>query len=169
MLGWCFEKIFPRYLPYRGCRDRAEHLMDGEGRSATSHSASQVAEIVGVCRLWARGRPNSANFCSGAKRMGAGTIRLRKSLYGAQPTSAVRQNIALCPKVRRKEGVLVSEPCISIFRGLPRQICEPVFLIVRTARLRMPRSSWATSGSSRPRVSGVKYLSGGQPQKVAVR
>ncbi len=116
MLGRSFEENFPKIpAPIGDVVIEVEHLRDGEGRSATSHSAYAVVRSWVSAGWWARGRPNSANFCSGRTGWGRGRYAIRASPYRC--TARHRRSgrkLHLCPKSAGRKASLSVNLCISI-------------------------------------------------------
>ncbi len=146
-------------------------IMDGEGKVRDVSFSIRSGEIVGVCGLVGAGKTELCKLLFGANRMGAGTIRYKgKPISVHSPTSAVRQKIALVPEERRKEGVLVSEPVyFNLSAACLGKFANRFSFIVRSLEIANAKKLVGDLGIKTPSVyQRVKYLSGGNQQKVAV-
>jgi simple sugar transport system ATP-binding protein len=172
MLGKSFEETFPKVVnPIGDMMLEAEGLCDEEGKVKGVSLNVRRGEIVGVCGLVGAGKTELCKLLFGATRLRAGKIRCRgQAITVRDPTSAVRRKIALVPEERRKEGVLVSEPvyfnlsvaCLGKFSNR--------FSFVRKRReIENAKRLVGELGIKTPSVfQKVRYLSGGNQQKVAV-
>jgi simple sugar transport system ATP-binding protein len=172
MLGRSFEENFPKIpAPIGDVVIEVEHLRDGEGKVRDVSFSIRSGEIVGVCGLVGAGKTELCKLLFGANRMGAGTIRYKgKPISVHSPTSAVRQKIALVPEERRKEGVLVSEPVyFNLSAACLGKFANRFSFIVRSLEIANAKKLVGDLGIKTPSVyQRVKYLSGGNQQKVAV-
>ncbi len=172
MLGRSFEENFPkRKVAIGEVLVEAEHLVDEEGKVRDVSFTVRSGEIVGVCGLVGAGKTELCKLFFGANRMRSGSLRCRgKSVKVRSPTQAVRQKIALVPEERRKEGVLVSEPVyFNLSAACLDKFTNRFAFVQRRKELENAKRLVADLGVKTPSVfQRVRYLSGGNQQKVAV-
>ncbi len=172
MLGRSFEENFPkRKVAIGEILVEAEHLADEEGKVRDVSFTVRSGEIVGVCGLVGAGKTELCKLFFGANKMRSGSLRCRgKSIKVRSPTQAVRQKIALVPEERRKEGVLVSEPVyFNLSAACLDKFTNKFAFVQRRKELENAKKLVADLGVKTPSVfQRVRYLSGGNQQKVAV-
>ncbi|UUZ92862.1 sugar ABC transporter ATP-binding protein [Paenibacillus sp. P25] len=170
MLGRTFEEEFPKADAVIG-----ETLLEARGLTAGMkvRGASLTVrrgEIVGVVGLVGAGKTELSRLLFGADPLDSGEVLLQgRKLALSSPTDAVRAGLALVPEERRKQGILV-EQSVKANLALP--------LLKHLSRLGFV-SRRGEAANARERIDElgiqpplperlVKYLSGGNQQKVAV-
>ncbi|MCZ8512776.1 sugar ABC transporter ATP-binding protein [Paenibacillus filicis] len=170
MLGRTFEEEFPKAPASIG-----ETLLEARGLTAGTKVRGvdltvRRGEIVGVVGLVGAGKTELSRLLFGADPLDSGELRLGgRKLALASPADAVRAGLALVPEERRKQGILV-EQSVKANLALP--------LLQRLSRFGfVSRRSEAANARARIDELGiqpalperlVKFLSGGNQQKVAV-
>ena len=172
MLGRSFEENFPKIPTAIGdVLLEAVGLSDEAGRVKNVSFSVKGGEIVGICGLVGAGKTELCKLLFGANRMRSGQVKLKgRSLKVRTPTSAVRQKIALVPEERRKEGVLVGEPVyFNLSAACLGKFCNRFSFVRKNLEVKNAKRLVADLGIKTPSVQQkVKYLSGGNQQKVAV-
>lgn len=172
MLGRSFEEAFPKEAHAVGeILIAADNLRDEDGKVNGASFNIRAGEIVGVCGLVGAGKTELCKLLFGAVKMKSGEVRCRgKKIRLPSPTAAVRQRIALVPEERRKEGVLVSEPVyFNLSAACLGRFTNFFSFILRKLELANARKLVDQLGIKTPSVfQRVKFLSGGNQQKVAV-
>jgi len=172
MLGRSFEENFPKIPTEIGeIMLEAVGLSDEAGRVRDVSFTIRGGEIVGICGLVGAGKTELCKLLFGANRMKSGQIKLKgRSLNIRTPTSAVRQKIALVPEERRKEGVLVTEPVyFNLSAACLGKFCNRFSFVRKSLEIKNAKRLVAELGIKTPSVhQKLKYLSGGNQQKVAV-
>lgn len=91
-------------------------LLEVDGLSDREQKVKQVSfyikrgEIVGLAGLVGAGKTEICKTVFGARRRGAGTIRVDGAEVNLKnPADAVRHNMALVPEERRREGIFAAE------------------------------------------------------------
>lgn len=172
MLGRSFEENFPKIPTMIGdTMLEALGLSDEAGRVKNVSFSIKGGEIVGICGLVGAGKTELCKLLFGANKMRTGQVKLRgRSLRIRTPTSAVRQKIALVPEERRKEGVLVTEPVyFNLSAACLGKFCNRLSFVKKNLEIKNAKQLVAELGIKTPSVhQKVKYLSGGNQQKVAV-
>ena len=171
MLGRRFIESYPKYkVPIGEIVFEVEQLSDGRNvRDVNLYVRS--GEIVGIAGLVGAGK---SELCKTI--FGASSAEYRKASFHGKPFNinnpftSVSQGLALVPEERRKEGVLVQESvavnltaaALSNFCGVMRFIN---FAKERNAVRDIIRSMGIKTSTE---YQKVRYLSGGNQQKVAV-
>lgn len=172
MLGRSFEENFPkREVPIGGIVLQANGLCDQEGKVRNVSFYAKSGEIVGVSGLVGAGKTELCKLLFGANKASAGTITyMDKEIRVTSPTMAVKNRIALVPEERRKEGVLVVEPVyFNLSAACLDKFTNAMSFVHRKAELDNARHYIKQLGIKTPsEFQKVKYLSGGNQQKVAV-
>ncbi|MHB0898494.1 MAG: ATP-binding cassette domain-containing protein, partial [Spirochaetales bacterium] len=167
-----FEENFPKIPTTIGeTMLEASGLSDEAGRVRNVSFSIKGGEIVGICGLVGAGKTELCKLLFGANKMRTGQIKLRgRSLKIRTPTSAVRQKIALVPEERRKEGVLVTEPVyFNLSAACLGKFCNRLSFVKKSLEIKNAKHLVTELGIKTPSVhQKVKYLSGGNQQKVAV-
>ncbi|SDD61975.1 simple sugar transport system ATP-binding protein [Paenibacillus sp. UNCCL117] len=170
MLGKKFEEEFPKaQVKIGGTLLEAKGLTSGTKVRDVTLSVRQ-GEIVGVVGLVGAGKTELSRVLFGADPLDAGEIALRgKRLRLARPADAVQAGLALVPEERRKQGVLVELP---IMANLALPILKPLSRLGFVGRGREAANADARIAELGIQPANkhqlVKYLSGGNQQKVAV-
>lgn len=172
MLGRSFQEDFPKTQVELGeVAFEARNLHDEDGMvndvSFTVHSG----EIVGISGLVGAGKTELCKLLFGDSRKKSGQILLHgKELHIKSPTDAVRAKIGLVPEERRKEGVLVDEPVFfNLSAATLSSFCSAGGFIRKKEETANARKYIKSLGIKTPsEFQIVRYLSGGNQQKVAV-
>lgn len=172
MLGRSFEENFPKQkVEIGGTMIEAENLADEEGKVKDVSFHIRSGEIVGVCGLVGAGKTELCKLLFGASKMRSGTVRRKgKPMTVKSPTQAVRQKIALVPEERRKEGVLVSEPVyFNLSAACLDKFSNRFSFVQKRREIENAKKLVKDLGIKTPTVfQQLRYLSGGNQQKVAV-
>ncbi len=170
MLGRTFSEEFPKEdVPIGGPLLEVKGVRLGRKVRGVDFTV-RAGEIVGIAGLVGAGKTELSRLLFGADPLEGGEIRLSgRALKLRQPDDAIRAGIVLVPEERRKEGILVNES-VSLNLTLPT--------LKRFSRWGFVRSSAEADhaeqlvrklGIKTPDVGQqVRYLSGGNQQKVAV-
>ncbi len=127
-------------------------------------------EIVGLAGLIGAGRSELVNSIFGTLQKNSGTILLNeKEISVKQPSDAIRHGIFLIPEDRRKQGIIAEMDMVDNISITTLHSCAAFGIIqkrktweVYEKHLKQLRIASATPNPL------VKYLSGGNQQKVAV-
>lgn len=172
MLGRSFEETFPKEHHEIGdILLAAENLNDELGKVDDVSFQIRSGEIVGLCGLVGAGKTELCKLLFGANRLKSGRIIHRgREVRLSSPTSAVRHKIALVPEERRKEGVLVSEPVyFNLSAACLGRFTTFLSFILKKLELENAKKLVSQLGIKTPSIfQRVKFLSGGNQQKVAV-
>ncbi len=172
MLGRSFEETFPKEHHNIGeVLLAAENLSDEFGKVDQVSFQIRSGEIVGICGLVGAGKTELCKLLFGANRLLRGRVMHRgREIRLSSPTTAVRHRIALVPEERRKEGVLVSEPVyFNLSAACLGRFTVFLSFVAKKLELENARRLVSQLGIKTPSVfQRVKFLSGGNQQKVAV-
>ncbi|MFH5186044.1 sugar ABC transporter ATP-binding protein [Paenibacillus sp. TAB 01] len=170
MLGRTFEEEFPKVQV-----DIGEPLLEATGLTHGTKVRGvdltvRRGEIVGVVGLVGAGKTELSRVLFGADPLDGGEIRMQgRKLSLASPTDAVREGIALIPEERRKQGILV-EQTVKHNLSLPLlKAFSRLGFVSGGKEAANAQSMIGQLGIQPPNMEQtVKYLSGGNQQKVAV-
>ena len=172
MLGREYGDAFPKAQVAVG-----EPLLEIEGLSSANNEVRDIhmvvrrGEIVGIAGLVGAGKSELCKTVFGDIPIRTGEIRLKGRLvHSRQPSQAVKYGLSLVPEERRREGVLIQEPVYAnLSAARLGQYCSRLGFIRRKLeralarrmidRLKIKCASDAVK---------VKYLSGGNQQKVVI-
>jgi ribose transport system ATP-binding protein len=117
MTGRAIEYVFPeRTAPVS---DEVLLEVDGLSRTGEFRDVSftvRSGEVVGLAGLVGSGRSEIVETVYGARKAGAGTVRVRgKALRAGSVPAAVRAGMGLAPEERKSQGLLLAEP---VFRNV---------------------------------------------------
>ncbi|OOB78519.1 MAG: ABC transporter [Epulopiscium sp. Nuni2H_MBin001] len=172
MLGRKFEELYPKSKV-----DIGEVLLDVQGLSDKEklikkvHMNVRKGEIVGVTGLVGAGKTELCKTLFGAIKQVEGEIKIAgKIIKIKDPSSAVKQGLALVPEERSKEGILVEE---SIYSNLSAsslsKYTNKFGFVDRVAEKHKALELIKELGIKTPsEYQKLKLLSGGNQQKVAV-
>lgn len=170
MLGKTFAEEFPKIsteigdivLSVNGLRQgRKVKGVDLEVRSG---------QIVAVVGLVGAGKTEIARMLAGADRPDGGEIYMhgRRKLF-KQPADAILGGIVSVPEERRKQGIVIQE---SVERNISLPLLDRIssfsFISSRRERGLAERTISALGIKTASAAQPVKYLSGGNQQKVAI-
>ena len=126
---------------------------------------------MGVAGLVGAGKSELCKTLFGDNKITGGEIRIknRKVQYHS-PGQAVKEGLALVPEERRKEGVLIQEP---VYANLSvaklSRCCNRLGFLQGRKERELAKNMVKELGVKCPSESEkVKYLSGGNQQKVAI-
>lgn len=170
MLGRTFEEEFPKVEVTIG-----EPLLEARGVTYSTKVRGvdltvHRGEIVGVVGLVGAGKTELSRVLFGADPLDRGEIQMRgKRLKLGSPTDAVREGIALIPEERRKQGILV-EQSVKHNLSLPLlKLFSSLGFVQKSKEAANAKDMISQLGIQPPNMEQtVKYLSGGNQQKVAV-
>ena len=172
MLGVSFEENFPKIQLTPGEIDLdIRGLSDGEGTVNDVTLNVRKGEIVGISGLVGAGKTELCKLMFGARKRHSGDIYLHgQKANPKNPTDAVKKRFSLVPEERRKEGILVDEPvsfnlsaaCLDRFTSplgflKGKKMKENALHYIKSLGIKTPSENQL-----------VRYLSGGNQQKVAV-
>ncbi|NHN31735.1 sugar ABC transporter ATP-binding protein [Paenibacillus sp. S3N08] len=170
MLGRTFEEEFPKVeVPIGETLLVASSVTQGTKVRDVSLSVHS-GEIVGIFGMVGAGKTELARLLFGADLLESGQIELRgKRLKLGSPSDAIREGIALIPEERRKQGILV-EQSVKHNLSLPLlKLFSRFGFVQQSQEAANARSMIGQLGVQPPNMEQlVKYLSGGNQQKVAV-
>lgn len=149
---------------------KIDDIYDTEGKVNGVSMYARRGEIVGISGLVGAGKSELCKTVFGERKLKSGNIMLNgKLLKIKNSTTAVKNGIGLVPEERRKEGVLVDESVSFnlVAAALPK-FCRGIWLS-KKKQLKNAHYFVDSLGIKTPSVhQKVKYLSGGNQQKVAV-
>ncbi|MDM5276862.1 sugar ABC transporter ATP-binding protein [Paenibacillus silvae] len=170
MLGKPFEEEFPKTEAPVG-----ELLLEARGlRRGVKVKGVDLqvhrGEVLAVVGLVGAGKTECSRLLIGADPLEAGEIRLKsRSVRLSQPADAAALGIVSVPEERRKQGILIQE---NVERNLSLPLLSRLstFGFVNRKRERQHADSLVSQlGIKASSVKQeVKYLSGGNQQKVAI-
>lgn len=170
MLGKTFEEEFPKQVVSIG-----EVMLQTEQLTAGSR-VQQVdlqvrsGEIVGVVGLVGAGKTELSNALYGALRHDQGKMMMHgRQLHVKNPTDAIEAGIVLVPEERRKHGIMI-EDSVQQNLSLPllRQLSRLGFVRGRIEQDYAERLIDRLGVKTSSLKQQVKFLSGGNQQKVAI-
>lgn len=172
MLGRKFDDTYPKKKNLIGdVMLEVNDLNEKNGAVKNINLKVRKGEIVGISGLVGAGKTELCKTLFGAMRQGKGEIRLNKKVLKIKdPHSAVRQGIALVPEERRKEGILVEDPVYSNLSATSlKKYSDKLSFVYKKKEKEAARSIIKDLGIRTPSENQlVKFLSGGNQQKVAV-
>lgn len=172
MLGRSFQEKFPKSRVELGeVAFEARNLHDGDGMVKDVSFTVRSGEIVGISGLVGAGKTELCKLLFGDSKKKSGHVLLHgKELNIKSPAAAVRAKIGLVPEERRKEGVLVDEPVFfNLSAATLSSFCSSAGFIRKKEETENARKYIESLGIKTPsEFQMVRYLSGGNQQKVAV-
>lgn len=172
MLGRKFDDTYPKkQIPIGEVMFEVNDLNEKNGAVKNINLKVKKGEIVGISGLVGAGKTELCKTLFGAMRQGKGEISLnQKILKIKDPHSAVKQGIALVPEERRKEGILVEDPVYSNLSATSlKKYSDKLSFVSKKKEKEAARSIIKDLGIRTPSENQfVKFLSGGNQQKVAV-
>ncbi|WP_199615009.1 sugar ABC transporter ATP-binding protein [Paenibacillus alkalitolerans] len=170
MLGKPLEEEFPKAEAHIGGTVLEVRGVASGSKVKDVSFTVRSGEIVGIVGLVGAGKTELSRAVFGADRIDSGTVSLHGRIVRFQePRQAVSAGIVLVPEERRKQGVFVEE---SVQRNLSSAVMR-VFsrngFIDATKERKHAGEMVERIGIKTPTVQqSVKYLSGGNQQKVAI-
>ncbi len=172
MLGRKFDDTYPKKkIPIGEVMFEVNDLNEKNGAVKNINLKVKKGEIVGISGLVGAGKTELCKTLFGALRQGNGEIRLHKKILRIKdPHSAVKHGIALVPEERRKEGILVEDPVYSNLSATSlKKYSDKFSFVSKKKEKEAARSIIKDLGIRTPSENQfVKFLSGGNQQKVAV-
>lgn len=172
MLGRKFDETYPKKeIPIGDVMLEVKELNEKDRAVKNINFEIKKGEIVGFAGLVGAGKTELCKTLFGAMRQDGGEIRLNnKVLKIKDPHSAVKQGIALVPEERRKEGILVEDPVYANLSATSLHKYSDKFSFVNIGKeKKAARKVIENLGIRTPSENQlVKFLSGGNQQKVAV-
>ena len=171
MLGRRFSEHYPKYTVEKGDDlFRVDNLRDEDTvRDVTLRI--RKGEIVGLAGLVGAGKSELCKALFGASSVSCDNAEIGARRYRIRsPFDAVRQGVALVPEERRKEGILVQESVTVNLTAASLSNFSNAAGFVQSGREKSTaRRVIGDLGIITPgEYQKVKFLSGGNQQKVAV-
>jgi simple sugar transport system ATP-binding protein len=172
MLGQSYDENFPKSELTPG-----EVALEVKNLSDINNMVKDVSlyvrkgEIVGVSGLVGAGKTELCKLLFGDIKKKEGKIVLNgKELNIKSPADAVKEKLGLVPEERRKEGVLVDEPVyFNLSAACLSKFSSKLGFVNKRNELKNGTQFVESLGIKTPSVyQMVKYLSGGNQQKVSV-
>lgn len=172
MLGRRFDDTYPKQeMPIGEVLLSVENLSEKNGAIKDITLDVKKGEIVGIAGLVGAGKTELCKTLFGDMKQSSGSITLNKKVLRIKnPHSAVKQGLALVPEERRKEGILVEDSVYTNLSATSLQRYTNKFGFVNTrSEKKAAKEIIKDLGIATPdECQLVKYLSGGNQQKVAV-
>ena len=170
MLGKTFEEEFPKEQAVIGdVLLQVQGITRGRKVRDVSFDVRQ-GEIVGIVGVVGAGKTELSRLLTGVDVYERGSMSLNGvPLIPKEPADAVRAGIVLVPEERRKQGVFVQE-------SIQHNISVPLLKALSLLGFVRKRNEWCLAEQMRDRLTiksssvkqEVKYLSGGNQQKVSI-
>ena len=172
MLGQSFDENFPKVQLTPGeISLEVKNLSDVNGMVKDVSFYIRKGEIVGISGLVGAGKTELCKLLFGDIRKTQGQIFLNnKELNIKNPTDAVNAKLGLVPEERRKEGILVDEPVFfNLSAASLSKFCTKLGFVNKNSEIKNAKSYISSLGIKTPSEHQlVRYLSGGNQQKVSV-
>lgn len=172
MLGTNVEDIFPRKNTDIGeVLFETNGLCDNDGKVKNVDILLREGEIIGICGLVGAGKTELSKLLFGADKRQGGTISIRgKEVDFKNTHAATKNNVALIPEERRKEGIFVTLDVVSNLSIACIDMILNVFIFLNNQKaIKNAKKYIKDLRISTPSpFQKVKYLSGGNQQKVAI-
>lgn len=172
MLGRSFEENFPKCPMPLG-----DVYLETKKLSSAEHGLQDIdiyvrrGEVVGISGLVGAGKTELCKTLFGEIKHSSGSVLLGgKEVKIKDTTAAVKARIGLVPEERRKEGIMVDEPVFfNLSAANLSQFCGRLGFIKRQEERENAKRYIRDLDIKTPSESQyVRYLSGGNQQKVAV-
>lgn len=172
MLGRSFDESFPKVELTPGeVALEVKNLSDLENKVKDVSFYIRKGEIVGISGLVGAGKTELCKLLFGDTKKQQGKIILHgKELNIKSPSDAVKEKIGLVPEERRKEGVLVDEPVyFNLSAACLSKFSNKLGFVNKGNEIKNAKRYIESLGVKTPsEFQLVKYLSGGNQQKVSV-
>ncbi len=173
MLGQSYDENYPKKIvPIGETLFEVKDLSDKKGGVNDVSFKVKRGEIVGIAGLVGAGKTELCKTLFGDCPHTKGEMLLNgKKLKIKDPSSAVKQGLALVPEERRKEGILIEDPVYAnITVASLQNFSSKLFSVVSTKKQKEKAVEIIKSlGIKTPSENQkVALLSGGNQQKVAV-
>lgn len=172
MLGRSFEENFPKCpLPLGKVCLETKKLTSAQCGLYDIDIYVRRGEIVGISGLVGAGKTELCKTLFGEIRRSGGQVMLDgKEIKTRNTTDAVKARIGLVPEERRKEGIMVNEPVyFNLSVANLSKFCRGIGFINQQQEHENAKDYIRNLGIKTPSENQyVRYLSGGNQQKVAV-
>jgi simple sugar transport system ATP-binding protein len=172
MLGRSFDENFPKVSLIVGERSlEVNNISDIQNIVKDVSLYVRKGEIVGISGLVGAGKTELCKLLFGDMRKARGQVLLNgKELKIKSPTDAVNARLGLVPEERRKEGILVDEPVyFNLSAACLSRISSKIGFVNQRSEIKNAKHYIDSLGIKTPSENQlVRYLSGGNQQKVAV-
>ena len=172
MMGSSYKKYHGDRRPAPGTELlRTEGLSDKKGRITGINLSLRAGEIVGITGLVGAGKSELCKTLFGAYGRPDGTMKIKGVACSiTTPARAVKAGMALIPEERRKEGVLVEEPVyVNLSLAILSEFADKFSFLKKNRELKHANKIIDLLGIRTPDAARkVKYLSGGNQQKVTI-
>lgn len=164
------ENIDKQELPIGEITLKVENLSSEESRLKDISLKVCKGEIVGIAGLVGAGKSELCKTLFGSHKISSGEVELNgKRINIKNPADAVKNNIALVPEERRKEGILVNED-VGFNLSLASLSKFSRFSLVNRKKVKENAIRYIGDLNivTPSHNQLVRFLSGGNQQKVAV-
>ena len=172
MLGQSFDENFPKAVLTPGDISlEVKNLSDMNQMVKDVSLYIRKGEIIGVAGLVGAGKTELCKLLFGDNKKAKGQIFLNnKELNIKSPTDAVKAKLGLVPEERRKEGILVDEPVyFNLSAAALSKFCSKFGFVNKNSEIQNAKGYISSLGIKTPSEHQlVRYLSGGNQQKVSV-
>lgn len=172
MLGRSFDENFPKVSLTVGERSlEVNNISDIQNIVKDVSLYVRKGEIVGISGLVGAGKTELCKLLFGDMRKARGQVLLNgKELKIKSPTDAVNARLGLVPEERRKEGILVDEPVyFNLSAACLSRFSSKIGFVNQRSEIKNAKHYIDSLGIKTPSENQlVRYLSGGNQQKVAV-
>ncbi|MFS0653949.1 sugar ABC transporter ATP-binding protein [Bacillus sp. 179-C3.3 HS] len=158
-----FSNDFPVVLDVKDLTDpdKLDHI----------HFHVKKGEILGIAGLVGAGKTELCKALFGASEKSTGTVQIHgKTVRINSPHQAVRAGLALVPEERRKEGILTEETVGWNLTTASLSVFTRIFSFIHRLKEKQTAEEMVERlGVKTPSLeTKVKYLSGGNQQKVVI-
>lgn len=172
MLGRSFDENFPKLNLTPGeVALEVKNLSDTENKVRDVSFHVRKGEIIGISGLVGAGKTELCKLLFGDLKKSRGQVLLNgKEIKNRSPKEAVDNKFGLVPEERRKEGVLVDEPVyFNLSASCLSRFCSRLGFVNKNKEIKNAKNYISSLGIKTPsEFQYVRYLSGGNQQKVAV-
>ncbi len=172
MLGREFGEAYPKQHADVGEKLlEVKELTTAEGEVRDINMYVRAGEIVGVAGLVGAGKSELCKTLFGEYKIRKGNICIKGAdIQYRNPGQAVKKGLALVPEERRKEGILIQEAVYSnLSVAKLSRCCNKLGFLQTKKEHELAKEIIKDLGIKCPNENvKVKYLSGGNQQKVAI-